>query len=70
MNVEISKDLLAAYSRAEITRKEIEERIGAPVSFGALLGQLHRSGLPFPRIKSDPQSPGIQLIQRLAEGAS
>jgi len=63
----IDRGLLEAYSRGEITRREIEERTGEIVGFGALLMQLHAHRLPLPRIPSDPQSPGVQLIKRLAE---
>lgn len=62
----IEKDLLEAYSRGEITRREIAERTGREVSFGTLLGQLHARRLPLPRVPSDPHSPGVQLIRRLA----
>jgi hypothetical protein len=62
----IDKELLDAYSRGEITRREIAERTGQEVSFGTLLGQLHAHGLPLPRVPSDPRSPGVQLIRRLA----
>ncbi len=65
MSVTIEKPLLEAYSRGEITRREIEDRIGEAVVFGALLGQLHRHGLPLPRVPSDPASPGRRLIGEL-----
>jgi hypothetical protein len=67
MPTEIKTTLLEAFSRGEITRKEIEEQTGEAVSFGALLGQLHEHHLPLPRVPTDPQSPGVQLIKRLAE---
>ena len=63
----ISPTLLNAYSRGEVTRREIEERTGQEISFGALLAQLHAHNLPLPRIPSDPRSPGVQLVRRLAE---
>jgi len=65
----IDEALVAAYSRGELTRREIEERTGEAVSFGRLLMALHAHGLPLPRIPSDPNSPGVQLIKRLAEKA-
>ena len=61
--------LLESYSRGEITRKEIEDRTGQELGFGALLGLLHEHGLPLPRVVSDPQSPGVRLIRELAERA-
>jgi hypothetical protein len=54
MPIVIESTLLESYSRGEITRHEIQDRIGEPVSFGALLGQLHQHGLPLPRVPSDP----------------
>jgi hypothetical protein len=68
--VEIQTLLLEAYSRGEITRREIEARTGAAVSFGALLTQLHAHALPLPRFPSDPDAPGFQLVRRLAERAA
>ncbi|PZR93915.1 MAG: hypothetical protein DLM68_00290 [Hyphomicrobiales bacterium] len=61
--------MLEAFSRGEITRKDIEDQTGEAVSFAALLTQLHRHHLPLPRVRSDPQSPGVQLIKRLTERA-
>lgn len=61
--------LLQGYSRGEITRREIADKHGSYVSFGTLLSQLHAHGLPLPRVPSDPNNPGIQLIRKLAERA-
>jgi hypothetical protein len=66
-NIDIS--LLEAFSRGEITRREIEDRTGDTISFGALLGALHEHQLPLPRVPSDLNSPGVQLIKRLVERA-
>jgi hypothetical protein len=60
---------LEAYSRGEISRTEIERRLDRAVSFGDLLMALHAHHLPLPRYPSDPDSPGVQLIKRLAERA-
>jgi hypothetical protein len=65
----IEKVWLEAFSRGEVTRREIEERTGQDISFGRLLGQLHEHHLPLPRVPSDPHAPGFQLIKRLAERA-
>ena len=62
--------LLQSYSRGEITRREIENRTGQDLGFGALLGLLHEHGLPLPRIRSEPESPGVQLIAELARRAA
>lgn len=70
MIVPIERALLESYSRGEITRRELEEHSGEEVSFGRLLGLLHQHGLPLPRIRSDPNSPGILLIAELAERAA
>ncbi len=70
MRGDIDTAVLEAYSRGEITRREIEEQSGQTVSFGALLMQLHEHHLPLPRFPTNPQSPGVQLIKRLAEKRS
>ncbi len=67
MSTAIDRHLLEAYSRGELTRNEIQDRIGRPLSFGQLLLHLHRQGLPLPRIPGNPQSEGVQLIKRLVE---
>lgn len=63
VSIAIPIELLAAYSRADLTRREIAERMGEPVGFGRLLGELHRAGLPLPRIASDPEAPGVQIVR-------
>ena len=69
MSGTIDLALLQAYSRGEITRREIMERTGQPLSFGTLLMPLHEHKLPLPRIPSDRQSSGVQLIRQLVETA-
>jgi hypothetical protein len=44
--IKIDRSLLEAYSRAEISRREISERMDAEVSFGDLLAALHAERLP------------------------
>lgn len=66
MDEPIPLDLLQAYSQSQMTRREIAERTGREVSFGHLLGELHRHGLTLPRAPSDPRSRGVQLIRELA----
>ncbi len=70
MRGEIDTAVLEAYSRGEITRREIEEQSGQTLSFGALLMLLHEHHLPLPRFPTNPQSPGVQLIKRLVEKRS
>jgi hypothetical protein len=65
----IPKDMLEAYSRGEITRREIEDRTGQVIGFGTLLMGLHEHHLRLPRVPSDPNSPGVQLIRQLVERA-
>jgi hypothetical protein len=65
----IPLDLLAAYSRAEITRRELAERIGEPVGFGRLPSALHHAGLPVPRIPSIPDAPGVRIVHDLTRQA-
>ena len=69
MTPDIPTALLEAFSRGEISRKDIEDQTGEYLSFGMLLAQLHQHHLPLPRIPSYPQSPGVQLIKRLVERA-
>jgi len=69
MPTPIPKDLLEAYSRGEITRREIEDRTSEVIGFGALLMALHGHHLPLPRVPVDPNSPGVQLIRQLVERA-
>jgi hypothetical protein len=57
---------LEAYSRAEISRAEVGRRLNQDISFGDLLRRLRELHLPLPRYRSDPNSPGVQLIRRLA----
>ncbi len=67
MSIEIELGLLEAYSRGEISRRDIQDCINEPVSFGDLLMQLHAHGLKLPRVASDPNSQGVRLIRQLAE---
>ena len=69
MNTEIDRSLLEAFSRGEISRREISSRMQSEISFGDLLGALHAHNLPLPRFPTDPDSLGVKLIKRLAERA-
>jgi hypothetical protein len=64
------KSLLEAFSRGELTRRDLEQRTQQEISFGTLLAALHAHALPLPRVPSDPRSQGVQLIRRLAERAA
>ncbi len=70
MDMQIDRSLLEAYSRGEISRRDISERMNAEVRFGDLLAALHAAALPLPRFPCDRNSPGVQLIKRLAERAA
>jgi hypothetical protein len=60
------RTVLEAYSRAEISRAEVGRRLDQEISFGELLRKLWEYKLPLPRYPSDPNSPGVQLISKLA----
>jgi hypothetical protein len=48
----VASDALSAlkrYSAGEITRRELGDCLGEPVSFGETLMLLHQHGLPLPR---------------------
>lgn len=64
---EIPVELLKSYSRGELTRREIQERVQREVRFGELLAALHARGLPLPRVPADPASPGARLVKKLVE---
>lgn len=66
MDTVIPLDLLEAYSRAELSRREIGDRLQVEVSFGDLFAALLDRGLPLPRYPSHPGSLGVELIRRLA----
>ena len=70
MDAKIDLSLLQAYSRGEISRRDIGDRVGREISFGELLGALHAHGLPLPRFPAHPDSVGVKLIRRLAERAA
>ncbi len=70
MDVKIDRSLLEAYSRGEISRRDISDRMDTEVRFGDLFMALCEAGLPLPRFPCDRNSPGVQLIKRLAERAA
>jgi hypothetical protein len=69
MDKEIDRSLLEAYSRGEISRRDISDGMRKEIGFGDLLAELHANGLPLPRFPSHPDSAGVKLIKRLAERA-
>ena len=69
MDAKIDSSLLRGYSRGEISRRDISDRLNREISFGELLGALHAHRLPLPRFPAHPDSVGVKLIRRLAERA-
>ena len=69
MTIALTQDLLEAYSRGEISRREIGERQKEEISFGDLFSALLDHGLPLPRFPGHPDSPGVQLIKQLSQRA-
>ncbi len=63
---EEERALFESYSRGEMTRTELERRLGRDLDFADALLKLRAYGLPLPHPPSDPNSPGVQLIRRLA----
>jgi len=70
MDVKIDRSLLEAYSRGEISRRDISNRMDIEVRFGDLFMALREVDLLLPRFPSDRNSPGVQLVKRLAERAA
>lgn len=60
------RSIFEAVSRGEISRTDAERRLGQELSFGDMLLRLRAYGLPLPRFRSDPASPGVRLIRDLA----
>jgi hypothetical protein len=69
MIAHVDLDLLEAYSRGEISRRDIGDRRQADISFGDLFAALLEHGLPLPRFPGHPDWPGVQLIKELAQRA-
>ena len=56
--------ILLAFSRGRASRRDVADALGEPVSFGRLLMLLGEHGLPLPRYRSDPDSPGRKLLRK------
>jgi hypothetical protein len=67
--VTIPLDLLKAYSRCEISRRDISRVLDEDIGFGDVLAGLHAHGLKLPRYPAHPGSAGVELVRRLAERA-
>lgn len=57
------RTLFEAYSRGEITRRELERRAGYDVPFGDALLKLYEYQLPLPRYPVDLDTPGVHLLR-------
>ncbi|MEO5370945.1 MAG: hypothetical protein H7833_12820 [Magnetococcus sp. DMHC-1] len=60
------REAVESYSRGEISRRELGNRIEQEVDFADALHLLRQYHLPLPHRPSDPLSPGVQLIRQLA----
>ncbi len=57
------KTPLERFSSGEISRIELGRLIGDPVSFGDMLGMLHKAHLPLPRYGRPFNPEGIKLLR-------
>ncbi|MBF0344302.1 MAG: hypothetical protein HQL06_08735 [Nitrospirae bacterium] len=60
------KQIIEAYSKGILSRREIERSLGYEVDFATVLQMLRRYHLPLPHHHDNQQSVGIQLISQLA----
>lgn len=63
----IQQTPLERFSAGEISRIELGKLLGAPISFGDMLMQLHEHNLPLPRYGKPFNPEGIALIKYWAE---
>lgn len=61
-----SQTPLERFSAGEITRRELGNLLGQPISFGDMLMQLHEHKLPLPQYGRPFNPAGIELIRQLA----
>jgi hypothetical protein len=54
---------LERYSAGEITRRQLGELLGEPVSFGETLMMLHAHNLPLPRYGRPFNAKGIEALR-------
>lgn len=60
------KTPLERFSAGEISRLELGNLLGAPISFGDMLLKLHEHGLPLPRYGKTFNPEGVELIRKWA----
>ena len=55
------------FSAGQISRRELGNLLGAPISFGDMLMMLHTHNLPLPQYGKCYNPEGVELIRRWAE---
>ena len=55
------------FSAGQISRRELGNLLGAPISFGDTLMMLHEHNLPLPQYGKCYNPEGVELIRRWAE---
>jgi hypothetical protein len=63
----IQKSPLERFSAGEISRRELGNLLGQPISFGDMLMQLHAEKLPLPQYGRTYNPNGVELIRKWAE---
>lgn len=58
---------LQRFSAGEISRRELGNLLGQPISFGDMLMQLHEHNLPLPQYGLTYNPTGVELIKKWAE---
>lgn len=59
----MQKSPLERFSAGEISRNELGKLLGAPISFGDVLMQLHEHHLPLPRYGKTFNPEGVALLR-------
>jgi hypothetical protein len=54
---------LERYSAGEISRIELGNQLGEPISYGDMLMRLHEANLPLPRYGKPLNPEGIELLR-------
>ncbi len=63
----IQKSALERFSAGEISRIELGNLLGEPISFGDTLMMLHEAHLPLPRYSKPYNPEGVALLKYWAE---
>lgn len=70
MGEDQERELFEQYSQGKLTRFDLEKKLGREAGFGDVLLKLYEYELPLPRPQVDRNSPGVQLVKRLAQRAA